>query len=97
MTEHLEIQHTTITEEIPIMSYYDYRQSEEINALHFPFYALIMAAMRQADSDNTVMLRANWPHVWDELQRRYLAPGGKFIEELEAEAEANLVQQERGE
>ena len=79
------------------MSYYDYRQSEEINALHFPFYSLIMAAMRQADSVNTDMLRANWPSTWNELQERYNAPGGKLIEELEAEAEANLVQQERGE
>lgn len=58
------------------MSYYDYRRSQEIAAQDYPFYALIMAAMRQADTDNTVKLKMAWPEVWDELDKRYHAPGG---------------------
>lgn len=41
-----------------------------------PFYALIQAAMRRADSWNLAKLRAEWPEVWDELSARYHAPGG---------------------
>lgn len=41
-----------------------------------PFYALIMAAMRQADTANAERLRHMFPVVWDELQARYHAPGG---------------------
>lgn len=41
-----------------------------------PFYALIQAAMRTADSWNLAKLRTEWPEVWDELHARYHAPGG---------------------
>lgn len=34
------------------MSYYDYEVSKLISAEDPPFYSLIMAAMRQADTDN---------------------------------------------
>lgn len=40
------------------------------------FYALIMAAMRLADTDNMVKLKWAWPDVARELQARYNAPGG---------------------
>jgi hypothetical protein len=43
-----------------------------------PFYALIMAALLNADSDNAERLRECWPVVCDEAQRRYDAPGGLF-------------------
>jgi len=56
------------------MSYYDYRVSREI--VGQPFYALIMAAMRSADTPNTEKLRAAWPDVYEELQARYNAPSG---------------------
>lgn len=56
------------------MSYYDYKKSLELSGA--PFYALIMAAMRQADTDNVRLLRMAWPAVWDELEQRYHAPGG---------------------
>ena len=55
------------------MSLYDYRESQGI---HGQFYALIMAAMRKADSDNLELLKAAFPAVWEELQQRYNAPGG---------------------
>ena len=58
------------------MSLYDYEASRRIHGDSPPFYALIMAAMRGADSSNTVRLRAAFPDVWDELSARYNAPGG---------------------
>lgn len=56
------------------MSLYEYRESEKLERV--PFYALIMAAMRKADSTNIVLLRRAWPEVWVELEARYHAPGG---------------------
>lgn len=57
------------------MSLYDYKMSQEIEG-KYPFYALIMTAMRQADSDNLELLRQAFPRVWQELYERYNAPGG---------------------
>ena len=56
------------------MSHYDYERSREIS--REPFYAIIMAAMRNADTDNLEFLKNKWPAVWDELHARYNAPGG---------------------
>jgi hypothetical protein len=42
----------------------------------FPFYALIAAAMRQADSANLIRLKRAWPYIWDSLVRRYNEPAG---------------------
>jgi hypothetical protein len=67
------------------MSYHDYQVSKQVAMYDFPFYGLIMAAMRKADTDNTVKLRAAFPEVWDELQTRYNAPGGL----LESEQQLN--------
>lgn len=58
------------------MSLYDYKRSQHIAALDEPFYALIMAAMRQADTGNELALRSIFPEVWSELKARYHAPGG---------------------
>jgi hypothetical protein len=58
------------------MSLYDYRISQDIAMRDEPFYALVMAAMRRADSDNAELLRLAWPDVWGELLARYNAPGG---------------------
>jgi hypothetical protein len=69
------------------MSLYDYKVSQSLDrkgccgAQDIPFYALIMAAMRKADDINTNLLRQCWPDVWDELQRRYNAPGGVLPED----------------
>ena len=60
------------------MSLYDYKVSQRISAKGHPFYALIMAAMRQADSDNADALRSAFPDTWRELQARYNAPGGSL-------------------
>jgi len=39
------------------MSLYDYQVGLQISANNYPFYALIQAAMRQANSDNLVKLQ----------------------------------------
>lgn len=58
------------------MSHFDYMQSRDISALDPTFAALIMAAMRKADSTNSARLRQAFPDIWDELDQRYNAPGG---------------------
>jgi len=58
------------------MSKYDYDKSREIAAQDYPFYALIMAAMRKADDVNISLLKSCWPEVFQELRERYNAPGG---------------------
>ena len=63
------------------MSLFDYQTSKHIAAGDYPFYALIMAAMRQADTLNAESLRHMWPEIWDELQARYHAIGGKLPED----------------
>jgi hypothetical protein len=60
------------------MSRYDYMKSREIAAKSYPFYALLMATMREADSDNIQKLRSVFPEVWDELYERYNSPEGKL-------------------
>ena len=58
------------------MSLCDYRVSREIEAQDYPFYAIIMAAMRKADSHNYDALRKAFPATSMELNARYNAPGG---------------------
>lgn len=58
------------------MSRYDYRESARIAAADLPFYALVMAAYRQADTKNAAKIRTAWPDVVEELEARYHAPGG---------------------
>jgi len=58
------------------MSKYDYEASKKIVEADPPFYAIIMAAMRRADTDNAVKLRNAFPEVWVEQRLRYNAPGG---------------------
>ncbi len=63
------------------MSYHEYVYSKDLRFVSF--YALIMAAMRQADAINAAKLRAAWPEVWDELYDRYHAPGGRLVDDPE--------------
>ena len=63
------------------MSHYDYLASQQIAAKDLPFYALIMSAMRQADTDNARTLASAFPETWMELQERYNAPGGLLASE----------------
>lgn len=59
------------------MSLYDYRVSQQLEAADAPFYALVMAAMRRADTENLELLKNAFPRVWRELEQRYHAPGGR--------------------
>ena len=63
------------------MSLYDYRKSLELMRGDPPFYALIMAAMRGADTNNQRRLRDAFPQVWNELLARYHAIGGVLPDE----------------
>lgn len=63
------------------MSLYDYHLSLRIAQDDPPFYALIMAVMRKADSDNTQKLQDAFPEVWLELKRRYHAALGVLPED----------------
>ena len=74
------------------MSLYGYRESLELAKNDVGFYALIMAAMRKADTDNVEKLKRAWPEVWEELKARYHAPGGMLPED---HAEANKTEPRR--
>jgi len=67
------------------MSLYDYERSKAISAQNEPFYALIMATMRQADTDNLAKLKNAFPEIWEELAIRYNRPAGLLPEEIEEE------------
>ena len=56
--------------------YREYKESQRIELAGHSFYGLIMAAMRQADTDNKEILKRGFPQVHQELQDRYNAPGG---------------------
>jgi hypothetical protein len=58
------------------VSLYDYRAAVALWKQDPPFYALIMAAMYRADSDNAAKLQAAFPETWAEVDARYNAPGG---------------------
>jgi len=60
------------------MSYNDYKLSQDLQ--EYPIHALIMAAMRHADTDKLDKLRAAFPETWNELVKRYNAPGGCISE-----------------
>jgi hypothetical protein len=64
------------------MSHYDYIVSQQLSATDPPFYALIMAAMRKADSLNARTLQECFPGVHAEFVKRYHAPGGRLPEEV---------------
>lgn len=66
------------------MSLHEYETSREIYAKDYPFYSIIMAAMRHADDKNERLLRDAWPEVWEELSARYNARGGLLPDEIEA-------------
>ena len=58
------------------MSRNDYEVAKQIESANPPFYALIMAAMRKADSANASLLQHAWPETVAELNYRYWSAGG---------------------
>ena len=67
------------------MSFYDYNISREIASNDYPFYSLIMAAMRGADTHNVMLLKQVFPVIHHELVERYNAPGGRLSNEVSNE------------
>jgi hypothetical protein len=63
------------------MSLHSYRVSLELAGQDLPFSALIMAAMRKADTENQIILKYAYPEIWTELEARYNAPGGALDDE----------------
>jgi hypothetical protein len=63
------------------MSLHSYQVSLEICKEDPPFSALIMAAMRRADSDNIIKLQLAFPDIWSELDERYWTQGGLIASE----------------
>jgi hypothetical protein len=59
-----------------VMSKWDYEVAKKIEAENYPFPALIMAAMRKADSANASLLQRAWPETVAELNYRYWSAGG---------------------
>lgn len=66
------------------MSRHDYEASSELYAAAPSFDALIMAALRRADSSNASTLRAAFPAQAAEAQARYDAPGGILASDPDA-------------
>jgi len=60
------------------VSHYDFQVSREIEARGIPFYGLVMAAMRQADSHAIQKLRASFPETYVEFMARTDAPDGRL-------------------
>jgi len=56
------------------MSLHEYLVSQEISTRDYPFYALIMACFRKADSDNLGKLQRAFPFRFQEFIKRYNAP-----------------------
>jgi hypothetical protein len=65
------------------MGYEEYKKSQDLS-LHATtgpgnaFYALLMAAVRFADTDNLNTINQHWPEMYNELMTRINAPGGKL-------------------
>ncbi len=63
-------------------SYYDYEISKRISAEDYPFYALLCALFRQADSDNLARLQQVFPDELKAFRQRYNNQGGLTDDEL---------------
>lgn len=55
---------------------YFWAQSLDAHLEGLPFGAVVMLAMRRADTDNFAALAVAFPELAEELRRRYNAPAG---------------------
>jgi hypothetical protein len=60
------------------MSLHNYKVGQQVAQDYSDddFYGLIQGCMRLADTDNLKKLKEAFPHTWEDLQKRYNAPGG---------------------
>lgn len=63
------------------MSLHSYHYSKTLSGYDPPFSALLFAAKRKADTENTHRLKTMWPELYEEFDRRYNAPGGILPED----------------
>lgn len=66
-----------------ITSRFEYEVARGLEAEDTPFFALIQAAMRRADTFNLIKLQDAFPGVWEEMLERYNTPGGHLKEEMQ--------------
>jgi hypothetical protein len=59
---------------------YDFEASLHIAARPEPFYALLGALIRKADTSNRAKIKAMWPEEYETFWRRYNAPAGVLPE-----------------
>ena len=52
------------------MSLHEYQIGRQLEGQDVPFYGLIQAAMRRADTENLTRLQAAFPDAWAELELR---------------------------
>jgi hypothetical protein len=76
------------------MSYYAYLESMSIACSDPSFEALLMAAIRRADTENYRKLSIAFPDVVIELQQRYNAPGGELAGDVLDDVLPRLVPDE---
>ncbi len=70
------------------MSLYDYHYSEKLSRQDPPMDALLMAAIRKADSTNLARIEAGFPELVAEMKARYNAPLGVIPEDGAVDVEA---------
>lgn len=64
------------------LSWHSYLASKEVERRDFPFYAIIVAAMKKADDDNLRALKHVFPGLFEQALERYNQPMGMSIAEL---------------
>ena len=72
------------------MGLHEYLVSQEIERKDYPFYSLVMALARRADTDNLEKLRMAFPETVEEFERRYHAGAGILPEDLTQTARFSL-------
>lgn len=65
------------------MSLHEYEVSKVVSTCDYPFYSLLFALIRQADTNNLEKIKQAWPDKYKEFVDRYHAPGGKLGNEVE--------------
>jgi hypothetical protein len=63
------------------MSLHEYLYSRTLDKYDPPFYALLFAMMRKADSDNVRIIKAMWSDKFEEFKLRYNSPYGVIPED----------------
>ncbi len=67
------------------VSRFDNKDSQRIAMTGHPFHAMVMAAMRQAGTENATSLGLAFPESWDEPGERHDSPGGLILDDCRTE------------